>query len=167
MAKLLFKNEGLRKILLHLANNKGKKYRRSFGYAVAAWEKETGRKFKFDQKIPDSYYESDKPVFFLVKDDGIYLMSSAKGEVPKDESHVCYAVHYGPGPDTYDRCRAAVGGDDFVEDIEVTSDIITYIKCGFDLEIEITENHYSVKATAPKIKKSTKQMLELFLEANQ
>ena len=60
------------------------------------------------------------PALFLVKDSGIYLMSAGKPRQLRgdgsDWSVVAYAKGYeADAPDSWDKCRAAVGGDDFAE----------------------------------------------------
>ena len=60
-----------------------------------------------------------KPQLMLVKDDGIYLMSNGIGQ--DDGREPVYAKGYEPGSeDLWDRCRDAVGGDDFAEYIALT-----------------------------------------------
>jgi len=58
----------------------------------------------------------------LVKDRGIYLMSPGIPHLPDPanpkSSKVAYAKGYGPQAD-YDTLRAAVGGDDFADDIDI------------------------------------------------
>ena len=61
-----------------------------------------------------------KPVasLWLVKDDGVYLMSSAKESLPGEGSpnKVVYAKGYNPKTDgdVWDKCQDAMGGDDCV-----------------------------------------------------
>lgn len=65
----------------------------------------------------------DKPGLWLVKDQGIYLMSNGvpglKKKPGSDALKVVYAEGYNPGNQgisvIHDKCRAAVGGDDFCE----------------------------------------------------
>lgn len=68
-----------------------------------------------------------KPALHLVKDDGIYILSngtprmlitkkSPNGKHDMKVSKVVYARGYDPSKgDVWDKCRDAVGGDDFVE----------------------------------------------------
>ena len=60
-----------------------------------------------------------RPKLLLVKDHGIYLMSSGHRDLKEGESHpVAYAEGFDPTlGDVYDACRDAVGGDDFAEEI--------------------------------------------------
>ena len=72
----------------------------------------------------NSYFDESDPVpcLVFVKDDGIYLMSNGIPGMERDESytHVVYAKSYDPRKgDVWDRCRDAVGGDDFVEYLEI------------------------------------------------
>ena len=66
------------------------------------------------------------PCLWLVKDEGIYLMSPGiDPAAPSGESAprppVCYAVGFDPTRDermaVWDRARDAVGGDDFAEEV--------------------------------------------------
>lgn len=64
-----------------------------------------------------AFYDDGPAVscIMFVKDDGIYLMS---GGVPRQEdgTPVVYAKGYDPKTgDVWDKCRDAVGGDDFAE----------------------------------------------------
>lgn len=84
----------------------------------------------------------------LVKDEGIYLaIRVAGGERPL----VCYAVGFDPTKDdrmaVYDRARAAVGGDDFVEDVELGAATLDALaKPGSRLKVEVTEDALSFGA---------------------
>lgn len=70
-------------------------------------------------------YGIGKPVpgLFLVKDSGIYLMSNGETGLLRADNKpgqhsqvVVYAIGYKPdGADSYEKCRNAVGGDDFAE----------------------------------------------------
>ena len=72
--------------------------------------------------------EDPSPGLFLVKDEGVYLMSNGKPALPGENAanKVVYAKGYEPltekrrdGSDAwgerYEKIRAAVGGDDFAE----------------------------------------------------
>lgn len=150
MAKLTFKNSGLRAVLAH--TKQAKVFRRSYDKAIEAYEAATGKTYEFDTTIPDEYYESNEPTLLFVKDEGIYIMTSAKMEkMPEDKSHVVYAEGYSPDvPDCWDKCRDAVGGDDFVETIELTPELEKVILHGADLVIDITPTQFSVTAKISK-----------------
>ena len=57
------------------------------------------------------------PSLWLVKDEGIYLMSNGKPAMPAGHN-VVYADGYGKNAD-YDAVREAAGGDDFVEGLPI------------------------------------------------
>lgn len=55
------------------------------------------------------------PALMFVKDDGIYVMSNGLPGLPIGQN-VVYAANYDPRKgDVWERCRQAVGGDDFAE----------------------------------------------------
>ncbi|MCY4641756.1 MAG: DUF3085 domain-containing protein [Gammaproteobacteria bacterium] len=58
-----------------------------------------------------------KPALWLVKDNGIYIMSNGDGDNRPD---VVYAQGYNPNKDgdMWDKCRDAMGGDDCCELID-------------------------------------------------
>lgn len=120
--------------------------------AIAAWEKETGGKWDYETPIPDKYYISKRPTLFFVKDSGIYLMAGAKmAEFPKDMSHVCYAAGYEPtAKNSWEKCRKAVGGDDFVETIILSANIQNSILAGGNIIIDITEEKFSLTVSMPR-----------------
>lgn len=78
--------------------------------------------------------------------EGIYLMSPGKTDRPKgDKRHICYAEGFEPHlPNFYDKCRKAVGGNDFVESFEFTSQLREGVKNGADIRIDISSKEFSV-----------------------
>lgn len=62
-----------------------------------------------------------RPKLVLVKDRGIYLMSSGEPEGEGEKRKVAYAVGFDPDQrdpgELHDDCRFAVGGDDFSAEI--------------------------------------------------
>lgn len=102
------------------------------------------------------FYDEDgtpEPCLLFVKDDGIYLMSNGIPQIPvaDDHSHVVYAKGYDPhkNGDVWDKCRDAVGGDDFVEYLELQPNLTpipegavafvikvsaTRMECGWDVK---------------------------------
>ena len=62
-----------------------------------------------------------EPMLMFVKDDGIYLMSNGIPSSPEG-NRVSYAIGYDPtrGVDVWEKCRSAVGGDDFAEYIAIS-----------------------------------------------
>ena len=81
------------------------------------------------------------PSFTLVKDDGIYLMSgNTKTKLYKNgRNRICYAEGYNPTEeDVWDKCRYAVGGDDFAEKLEVAEAWIYLLaekECALKVEV--------------------------------
>jgi hypothetical protein len=143
MATLIFKNEKLQGIFQ--VTETATKFRTTFSEAVKAYEKTTGQAYKNGVNL-FMYNSSQKPTFWLVKDRGIYLMATAIIKQPtKDQSPVCYAERFEPTiPNCFDKCRSAVGGDDFVEVIEFTDQLKDGIKNGADVQIKITKTHLAI-----------------------
>lgn len=62
-----------------------------------------------------------KPGLFLVKDQGVYVLSNAKlgkDQTPSNTGMIAYANGYGANAD-WDKVRDAAGGDDFAENVEI------------------------------------------------
>ncbi|MHB8508926.1 MAG: DUF3085 domain-containing protein [Candidatus Dormibacteria bacterium] len=91
-------------------------------------------RFGVDTPVPGEEDHAPAGLWF-VKDEGIYLMSNS---FPKRGGPV-YARGYGKHAD-WDKVRAAAGGDDFVEFIEITPAIETALKGPgvFELQINLT-----------------------------
>jgi hypothetical protein len=155
MAKLNFKNEDLQR-LLSIANSTTE-HRCSWSDAIKKYER-TGKKYDYSIELSDEFYQTTTASFQLVKDEGIYLMTSAKMEIyPTDHSHIAYAVGYDPRQgDVWEKCRQAVGGDDFVESFEITKQIVEFIEKGFSMRIDFSPNHYNIEMIAPKKAKNAK-----------
>ena len=89
------------------------------------------------------------PSFTLVKDDGIYLMSgNAKTKLyKKGKNRVCYAKGYDPKEeDVWEKCRYAVGGDDFAEKLEVKETWIALLsekECA--LKVEVHDDRWELR----------------------
>ena len=90
-------------------------------------------------------YTTDK-CFYLVKDDGIYLMNCYKDN-PNKSNTVVYASGYNPKyndnvwEDTYQVSR-----DDFADNMYFTDDQLLRIANGGDINITITPTSYEVRA---------------------
>lgn len=133
MSRLFFKNRGLRRAVKHAC--KADDHQMPYGY--------------------DTHDGQGRVGLLLVKDDGIYVMSNG---VPHDKvgkgprCHVVYANGYDPRRgDVWDKCRAAVGGDDFVEFIELEDKLLNAIlDDDADLVIQVFDNEFSV-ATVAKV----------------
>jgi len=97
---------------------------------------------------------------WLVKDDGIYLMSNGAPLQLAPNSRpdalralVAYAKGYEPdAPDSWQKCRDAVGGDDFCEPLPL--DWFTNAKPGAtELHLNFTAKSISCTFTSRKAKK--------------
>tara|TARA_A100001515_G_scaffold56938_1_gene44862 strand:+ start:105 stop:491 length:387 start_codon:yes stop_codon:yes gene_type:complete len=122
------------------------KFRSNKSLVKLARETLTNSNFKIAYR---DKYTTDK-CFYLVKDDGIYLMnaySTPKGKTPKTNKTVVYASGYNPKynenvwEDSYQ-----VSADDFADNIPMSDDQLGRIANGGDVEITITPYTYEVRA---------------------
>lgn len=146
MATLIFSNKGLQSVLQ--LTLQATVYQASLVQAIQAYEKDTGLAYQFDKNIDLTPYQFVKhPTLWLVKDQGIYLMTSAQLEtIPADESHICYAEGFSPNdPDWYEKCREAVGADDFSETIPFDQPIQRAIRQGAGISIEVTAENLTIQ----------------------
>ena len=77
----------------------------------------------------------------LVKDDGIYLMAGTFKSDKLDERkcHVIYAQGYSlKTKDLWDKCREAVGGDDFAEWIPLSKEMVEALEKNGHMKIKFT-----------------------------
>jgi hypothetical protein len=90
-------------------------------------------------------YTAEK-CFYLVKDDGIYLMNCYKDN-PNKSNTVIYASGYNPKyNDNVWEDASYVSGDDFADNMYFTDDQLDRIANGGDIEITITPTSYEVRA---------------------
>ena len=110
--------------------------------------KETIKASNFQVAYRDKY-TTDKS-FYLVKDDGIYLMNAyqtPKDKTPKTNSTVVYASGFNPKynknvwEDSY-----LVSRDDFAENIYFTNDQLKRVANGGSIDISLTEDSIGVRA---------------------
>jgi hypothetical protein len=157
MAKLIFRNDQMRKVIAF--NKLGTKYRRSYDSAVAAYEHETKKEFRFtgtDEEALAPYFTTDIPRLIFVKDQGIYLMAAVKGQDSQmfnnQREDLCYADGCNPDTDEdyYDRSRDAVGGDDFAMDIDDMAFIEKWVELGYDIFFDVTQDQFKIGATKSK-----------------
>ena len=129
MAKLTFKNDKkdtLARMLKHAINNK--------------------RKIPYVDEYTDDYGLT------LVKDDGIYLMSSAERTFKDDGDDfntVVYARGYKPtkaNRDTLWDKTHAVSGDDFAEFVRLNDGMVDRVLHGGSIVIDLNETSYTVTA---------------------
>ena len=90
-------------------------------------------------------YTAEK-CFYLVKDDGIYLMNCYKDN-PNKSNTVIYASGYNPNyNENVWEDASYVSGDDFADNMYFTDDQLDRIANGGDIEITITPTSYEVRA---------------------
>jgi hypothetical protein len=96
-------------------------------------------------------YTAEK-CFYLVKDDGIYLMNcytnNPNEELGRDKPNtVIYASGYNPKyNDNVWEDSYQVSRDDFAENIFMTNDQLQRLADGGDIQIKLCEEHYEVLA---------------------
>jgi hypothetical protein len=145
MATFIFKNEKLRSILK--ISEQATEFRATFEEAYKAYEVKTGRKYK-DGIDLNPFYKLTTPTLWLVRDTGVYLMTSAfLDPIPEDNIHQCFAESFAPtDPDWFDKSAMALGTqEDFVESFEFTDALKKGIRLGADIHIHITKTEYSVE----------------------
>ena len=94
---------------------------------------------------------TDQKGFFLVKDEGIYLMNSYvnKDGERKNVNSVVYASGYNPKYDKHDDLwerTHEVSGDDFAENVPFDEDALMRIASGGDVTINLSETQMEVIA---------------------
>lgn len=149
MANLTFKNAQLKKLLQH--SKTATAWKVGLAEAIAAWEKANGKEWNYNTEIPQEFYRSSTPTLFFVKDRGIYLMTGAVMEPwPTDNSHVCYATGYEPtAKNSWEKCRAAVGGDDFAETLQLSDKLQADIEAGADIILKVTAAQIRLSVVLP------------------
>ena len=110
--------------------------------------KETIKASNFQVAYRDKY-TTDKS-FYLVKDDGIYLMNAyqtPKDKTPKTNSTVVYASGFNPkyNKDVWEDSYQ-VSRDDFAENIYFTNDQLKRVANGGSIDISLTEDSIGVRA---------------------
>ena len=88
--------------------------------------------------------------FWLVKDDGIYVMNCYVKDGEREKvKHVIYASGFNPKydkhGDLWDRTHA-VSGDDFAENIPLDNSQLNRLRDGGNLTIKLTSEYIEVKA---------------------
>tara|TARA_R110001592_G_scaffold291441_1_gene560801 strand:- start:2039 stop:2407 length:369 start_codon:yes stop_codon:yes gene_type:complete len=87
--------------------------------------------------VPYQKKTTTKKLFWFVKDSGIYLMNGWGNQVAEDNV-VVYAKGYEPeSDDCWERCREAVGGDDFGEGLTMSKDMLTRLVDGGDMILRV------------------------------
>ena len=103
------------------------------------------------RRIPYTKDETEDQGLWLVKDEGIYLMSptSENFTMTDDVNTVIYARGYKPTKENCDTLwdkTHAVSGDDFVEFIRLTPNMVRNVLGGSEITIELSENQLAVTA---------------------
>ena len=106
--------------------------------------KETIKASNFQVAYRDKY-TTDKS-FYLVKDDGIYLMNCYKDN-PNKSNTVVYASGFNPkyNKDVWEDSYL-VSRDDFAENIYFTNDQLKRVANGGSIDISLTEDSIGVRA---------------------
>ena len=127
---------------MHKLNFKSNKTLRSLA-------KETLNADKF--KIAYTKKTTNQKGFFLVKDEGIYLMNSYvnKDGERMNVNSVVYASGYNPKHDKHNDLwerTHEVSGDDFAENLPFEEEALMRIASGGDITINLSETHIEVIA---------------------
>ena len=124
---------------MHKLNFKSNKTLRSLA-------KETLNADKF--KIAFSKETTSQKGFWLVKDEGIYLMNSYLKK-PSSTNKVVYASGYNPKYDKHDDLwerTYKVSGDDFAENLPFEEEALMRIASGGDITINLSDTQIEVIA---------------------
>jgi len=124
---------------MHKLNFKSNKTLRSLA-------KETLNADKF--KIAYSKETTSQKGFWLVKDEGIYLMNSYLKK-PSSTNKVVYASGYNPKYDKHDDLwerTYKVSGDDFAENLPFEEEALMRIASGGDITINLSDTQIEVIA---------------------
>jgi len=121
---------------MHTLKFKSKEFARMIN-----WMKTHERKIPYEDKTTAKYG------LWLVKDDGIYVMSpSAERDKDDDGVHVIYADGFHRDEeDIWDKTHA-VSGDDFAEFIPLSYDMMDRIEKSGNLTIRISETELEIRA---------------------
>ena len=101
---------------------------------------------KKEFKVPYEDKCTEQRSFFLVKDEGIYVMNCYKDKDHKKNLAV-YASGFNPKTNArwWDDCVDAVGGDDFAESIPLSDKMLTRICEGKSLKVNLTETEMKIE----------------------
>jgi hypothetical protein len=108
--------------------------------------KETIKSSNFKIAYRDKY--TTKKCFYLVKDDGIYLMEAYESKTRGlANGTVVYASGFNPNfnDDIWEKSYA-VSSDDFAENIYFTDDQLERIANGGTVTVTLAEDYYEVRA---------------------
>ena len=113
--------------------------------------KSLARKTLFSKEFKIAYRDQTtiEKSFWLVKDDGIYVMNCyVKNGKREKVNQVIYASGFNPktNDDVWEDSRDAVGGDDFAENIPLDYSQLNRLRNGGNLTIKVTEESLEVIA---------------------
>ena len=113
--------------------------------------KSLARKTLFSKEFKIAYRDqtTKEKSFWLVKDDGIYVMNCyVKNGKREKVNQVIYASGFNPktNDDVWEDSRDAVGGDDFAENIPLDYSQLNRLRDGGNLTIKVTEESLEVIA---------------------
>tara|TARA_R100000322_G_scaffold133879_1_gene89869 strand:- start:161 stop:541 length:381 start_codon:yes stop_codon:yes gene_type:complete len=93
---------------------------------------------------------TEKKGFYLVKDDGIYLMNAFNTR-SGNNNWVIYAKGYNPNTckDVWEKAHD-VSPDDFAEFIDASDEALDILINGGDLKIKLTDQYITVSATGTR-----------------
>jgi hypothetical protein len=113
--------------------------------------KSLARETLFAKEFKTAYVDetTDERSFWLVKDDGIYVMNCYLKNGERKVEHVVYASGFNPkydkDGDLWDRTHE-VSGDDFAENIPLEISQLNRLREGGNLNIKLTSEYIEVKA---------------------
>jgi hypothetical protein len=113
--------------------------------------KSLARETLFAKEFKTAYFDetTDERSFWLVKDDGIYVMNCYLKNGERKVEHVVYASGFNPkydkDGDLWDRTHE-VSGDDFAENIPLEISQLNRLREGGNLTIKLTSEYIEVKA---------------------
>tara|TARA_R100001244_G_scaffold19816_1_gene20625 strand:+ start:188 stop:565 length:378 start_codon:yes stop_codon:yes gene_type:complete len=87
--------------------------------------------------------------FWLVKDDGIYVMNCYVKDGEREKvKHVVHASGFNPktNENVWEDSRDAVGGDDFAQNIPLDNSQLNRLRDGGNLTVKVTSEYIEVKA---------------------
>tara|TARA_R110000744_G_scaffold87784_1_gene171274 strand:+ start:1043 stop:1420 length:378 start_codon:yes stop_codon:yes gene_type:complete len=113
--------------------------------------KSLARKTLFSKEFKIAYRDQTtiEKSFWLVKDDGIYVMNCyVKNGKREKVNQVIYASGFNPktNDDVWEDSRDAVGGDDFAENIPLDYSQLNRLRNGGNLTIKVTEESLEIIA---------------------
>ena len=122
---------------MHTLKFKSKEFRRMLNFMIM-----------HERRKPYTKEKTDEYGLWLVKDQGIYVMSptSERDLVNEESSHIIYAKGYSPKAENLWEKTHMVSGDDFAEFIPLELPQVERLKEGGDLTIRISDTELEIRA---------------------